>query len=105
VTWVMWNLASVHSEIVLLSVQHRCTVCAKRTIGSEIVLVTPVVLLVDEAQVDARLVCLEIVLILMQYRSTVSTERSIGSEITLDPPSGTPRSRRSCGISLRSIWR
>jgi hypothetical protein len=38
VTWVMWNLVSVRLEIVLVSVQDRCTVCAKCTIGSEIVL-------------------------------------------------------------------
>jgi hypothetical protein len=35
-----------------VSVQDRCTVCAKRTIGSEIVLDAPMVLLGDEAQVD-----------------------------------------------------
>jgi hypothetical protein len=39
VTWALW-LASVCLEIVLVSV-HRCTVCAKHTIGSEIVLDTP----------------------------------------------------------------
>jgi hypothetical protein len=38
VTWVMWNLVSVRLETVLVSVQDRSTVCAKRTIGSEIVL-------------------------------------------------------------------
>jgi hypothetical protein len=27
--WIMWNLVSDHSEIVLVSVQDRCTVCAK----------------------------------------------------------------------------
>ena len=37
---VMWNLVSVHLEMVLESVQDRCMVCAKRTIGSEIVLDT-----------------------------------------------------------------
>jgi hypothetical protein len=37
----MWNLISVRLEIVLVSVQDRCTVCAKRPIGSEIVLDTP----------------------------------------------------------------
>jgi hypothetical protein len=62
------------------------------------------VLLVDEAQVDARLVCLEIVLILTQDRSTLFADCTIGLEITLDAPSGTPRLRGSCGISLRS-WR
>jgi hypothetical protein len=36
--WVMWNLVLVRSEIVLVSVKYRCTVCAERTIGSEIVL-------------------------------------------------------------------
>jgi hypothetical protein len=36
--WVMWNLVLVRLEIVLVSVQYRCTVCAECTIGSEIVL-------------------------------------------------------------------
>ena len=51
--WVMWNLTSFSLEIVLVSVQDRCTVCAKRTIGSEIILDAPLVLLVDETQVKA----------------------------------------------------
>ena len=34
VTWVKWNLVSVHLEKVLASVQDRCTVCAEHTIGS-----------------------------------------------------------------------
>jgi hypothetical protein len=38
----MWNLVSVHFETVLVLVQDRCMVCAKRTIGSVIVLDTPV---------------------------------------------------------------
>jgi hypothetical protein len=41
VTWVMWNLILVRLETVLVSVQDRCMVCAKRTIGSEIILDTP----------------------------------------------------------------
>jgi hypothetical protein len=53
--WVMWNLISVCLEIVLLSVQYRCTVCAEGTIGSKIVLVHPMILLGDEGQVEARL--------------------------------------------------
>ena len=52
-TWVMWNLTSFSLEIVLVSVQDRCTVGAKRTIGSEIILTHPLVLLGDEAQVEA----------------------------------------------------
>ena len=50
---VMWNLVSVCLETVLVSVQDRCIVCAKRTIGSEIVLDTMLVLLCVEAQMDA----------------------------------------------------
>jgi hypothetical protein len=41
VTWVMWNLISVHLEMVLVFVQDKCTVCTKHTIGSEIILDTP----------------------------------------------------------------
>ena len=52
--WVMWNLVSVHLETVFLSVQDRCPVCAKRTIGSETFWTHPMVLLGDEAQVEAR---------------------------------------------------
>jgi hypothetical protein len=35
--WIVWNLVSVHLEIVLVSVQDRCRVCAKRTIVAEII--------------------------------------------------------------------
>jgi len=31
VTWVIWNLASFRLETVLVSVQDRCMVCARRT--------------------------------------------------------------------------
>jgi hypothetical protein len=64
VTWVMWNLVLVRlktveprfdpfgdsanlearyvrSEIVLVSLKDRCTVCPERTIGVEIILDTP----------------------------------------------------------------
>ena len=50
----MWNVDSVRLEAVLVSVQDRCTVCAKRTIGSETFWTHLMVLLGDEAQVDAR---------------------------------------------------
>jgi hypothetical protein len=49
-TWLMWNLVSVRSEMVLVSEQDRGLVCAKRTIGSEISLDT----LDDEDQVEAH---------------------------------------------------
>ena len=51
---VLWKLVSVRLEIVLVSVQDRCTVCAKRTIGLDIVFNAPMVLLGDKAQVEAR---------------------------------------------------
>ena len=51
---VLWKLVSVRLEIVLVSVQYRCMVCAKRTIGLYIVYNAPMVLLGDEAQVEAR---------------------------------------------------
>jgi hypothetical protein len=63
VTMVMWNLVSIHLEIVVLLVQDRCKVCAKRTIGTEIILDAP------DGTPRGRgsggyLICLEIVLIL-----------------------------------------
>ena len=50
----LWNLVSVRLEIVLVLVQDRCTLCAKRTIGLDIVFNTSMELLGDEAQVEAR---------------------------------------------------
>ena len=49
------------------------------------------VLLGDEAQLEARFYPFEIVLILTQDWCTVCAERTIGSEIILDAPDGTPR--------------
>jgi hypothetical protein len=49
----MWKLIAVCLEILLVSVQDRHTVCAKRSIGSEIIWIDPMVLLGDEAQVKA----------------------------------------------------
>ena len=50
----MWNLVSVRLETVFVWVQDRCTVCTKHTIGSEIILDAPMVLLGDKAKVGAR---------------------------------------------------
>ena len=49
----MWNLTSFHLKIVLVSGQDRCTVCAKRTIGSEIILDTPDGTLGDVGHVES----------------------------------------------------
>jgi hypothetical protein len=62
------------------------------------------VLLGDEAQVEARFSPLEIVLIFMQDRCTLCAEHTICSEIILDAPVVTHRQLGSCGTSFRSIW-
>jgi hypothetical protein len=41
VMWLMWNLVSVHFVMLLVLKQDRCTICVKRTIGSEIILEAP----------------------------------------------------------------
>ena len=53
-TRVLSSHVLVRLEMVLVSEQDRCMVYAKRTIGSETVLDAPMVLLGDEAQVEAR---------------------------------------------------
>ena len=88
-TWVKWNLITVCLETVLVLVQDRCTVCAKRTIGSSIILNAPNGTPSDEAQFKLVSVHLEIVLFLTQDRCSVCAKRSIGSEIVLDAPEGT----------------
>ena len=50
----MSNHILVRLEMVLVSMQDRCMVYAKRTIGSETVLDAPMVLLGDDAQVQAH---------------------------------------------------
>jgi hypothetical protein len=39
--WVMWILVSICLETMLVLTQYRCTVCAKHTMGSEIILNAP----------------------------------------------------------------
>ena len=52
-TLVLWKLVSVRLEIVLVLVQDRRTICAKRTIGLDIIFNAPMVILGDKAQVKA----------------------------------------------------
>jgi hypothetical protein len=52
--YVKWKLVSVRLQIVLVSAQNRCTICAERTIGLEIILMHPMVLLGDMGQVEAQ---------------------------------------------------
>jgi hypothetical protein len=52
--WFKWKLISVSFEIVLISIQDGCTVCAEHAIGSEIVLGSPMELLGDVVQLEGR---------------------------------------------------
>ena len=67
----MLNHVSVRLEMVLVSVQDRCMVCSKRTIGSETILDAPMVLLSARVKCKLVLVGLEIVLVVTQDRCTV----------------------------------
>ena len=84
----MWNLVLVFLETTLVSVQDRCTVCAKSTRGPKIVLDAPNGTWIKWKLVSVRL---ETVLILMQDRCTVCAEYTISLEIILDVPDGSPR--------------
>ena len=53
-TLVMWYLTSFHLETVLVSVQDRCMVCARCSIGLQIILDAPDGTSGDEAQMEAR---------------------------------------------------
>jgi hypothetical protein len=54
VTSLRWKLVLVCLETLLGSVQDSCMVCAKRTIGSGIVLAHPMELLGDVSHVESR---------------------------------------------------
>ena len=58
------------------------------------------VLLGDEAQLEARFGPFDDSVILTEDQCMVYVERTIGLEIVLDAPDGTPRRRGSCGISF-----
>ena len=88
-TWVKWNLVSVRFDIVLTSIQDRCTVCTERTIGFEICWDARDGTPWCRGQVEVISVCLEIVLTSMQDRCVVCVKCIIGSKIILDAPDGT----------------
>ena len=54
VTWVMWNLILIYLETVLVSLQDRCKVCTKHTMAQTSFWTHQMVLLGDEAQVQAH---------------------------------------------------
>ena len=90
-TRLKWKLVSVRLEVVLILTQDRCIVCAKRSVGSEIIWMHPMVLLGDVGHVESRSVHLEMVLVLVQGRCTVCAKRTTRSDIVLDAPNGTRR--------------
>ena len=53
-TWVMSNIVLIHLEMVLVSLQDRCIVCAKHTMAQKMFWTRQMVLLSDDAQVEAR---------------------------------------------------
>ena len=53
-TWVKGKLVSVRFEVVLISMQDRCTRCAERAIVSEVMWVHPMELLGYTGQVEAH---------------------------------------------------
>ena len=52
--WVMLNLVLIHLEMVLVSVQDWCMGCGKHTMALKSFWTYPMVLLCDEAQVEAH---------------------------------------------------
>ena len=77
----MWNVTCFRLETVLVSVQNRYMVCARRTIVSEIFWTHLMVPLVTRLKWKLISVHLEILRILMQDRCTICAERTIGSGI------------------------
>ena len=49
-----WKLISVRVEIVVILTQVRCSVCAKHTIGSKIILDAPMELICDVGHVESH---------------------------------------------------
>jgi hypothetical protein len=91
VIWVVWTLVLVRLEIVLVSVQDRCTVCTEHTIGIENDFGrTRWDSLVTRHKWKLGSVCLEMVPLLMHDWCTVCVKRTVGSEIVLEVPDGTP---------------
>ena len=74
-------LVSVHFVRVLILTKDRCTVCAERTIGLEIILDAPDGTPSDMGLVESRSVHLEMVLELVQDRRTSCAKCIIGSDI------------------------
>ena len=75
----MSNLVSIHLETVLVSMQDSCTVCAKHTMAQKSFWTHQMVLLVDEAQVEARFGLFGDSANLYARQCKLGAEHSIGS--------------------------
>ena len=71
-----------------MSVQDRCTVCAKNTIGSKFILESPVELLGDVGHVESHFGPFRDGIIVVQDRCTACAKHTVGSGIVLDAPDG-----------------
>ena len=80
------KLVSVCLEVVLISGQHRYTVCAECTVGMEIILGTAD----GTPRWKLVLVHLDVVLVSAQDRRMVCAECTSGMEIILGTTDGTP---------------
>jgi hypothetical protein len=91
VTWVKVEPRLVHLEIVLISAQDRCVVCAKCTMAWKSFWAQAMVLLGDVGQVEAHFSPFGNVLMLAQDRCTVCAKCTMAMEIILGTHDGTPR--------------
>jgi hypothetical protein len=105
VMYVKWKLVSVCLNVVSVSAQDRCTVCAKRTIGVEIILDAPDGTPSDVGQAEAHYDPFGDSFNLVQDRCTVCDECTTDMEIALGTPDGTPRKCMSSASLFQSIWR
>ena len=88
--WVKSNLVSICLDTVLVSMQDCCTVCGKHTMAQKLFWMHQMVLLGDEAQVEARFGLFGDSANLDADGCMVCAERTIGSGIILGVPDGTP---------------
>jgi hypothetical protein len=87
--FVKRKLVSVRLDIVLVLMQDRCTVCTEHTIGLEIILDAPDILLGDMGQAEAHFDPFKDSFNPVQDRCTVCDECTTGMETALGTPDGT----------------
>jgi hypothetical protein len=91
VTRPKWKLILVLSDIVLILIQDRCTVCVELTKVQKWFCTHPMELLGDVGHVEPCFFPFGDSVTSMQDRCTVCARHTNGSEIVLDAPDGTLR--------------